>query len=421
MSRKLKVASKPTIMAAELDCAGGPYTVRSAGELMAMPTIEQKEIWGGICFDQAGSISMLVAPPGVGKSRLILNLACHQILGWDFAGMPTWKQPLRWLIFNAENSPARVQKDLSGFRACKAAEKKLIAESLFITTLEKAGDGDIALDRDRNGVAVNTVRIADAVRRVQPDVVVIDTLAAMNPDEMDAVAIRTTLSDLQAAIAKGTDRKVAVILIVHGRPGVKEAAAARGPDALSYARGSRVLVGRVRVAWNIRIGEMYEPREVFDAANPPPLIDVLELVMAKSNDGRILPPVAVRLDEKLFRYVSVEGFDHDSWQSTLEKMAKANETRSPARKAAEAHAQTESVEDKIVKILDRTGPISADSLIQELFTANCAASGREAQRLISRLRDAKILFADQPRKNQRALMYSASQYAALMRERLEEK
>ncbi|MCQ2392471.1 MAG: AAA family ATPase [Kiritimatiellae bacterium] len=399
---------EPSLANAEIICAGGPYTIRSAGEIMGLEPVVEETVWGGIPIHSHGATAAFFGPPGSHKSRLLLHLAVHQILGRPFAGMPVHPKPLRWLILNGENSLARIQRDLSGFAAtCTAAEKELLAEHLFLSTLETDADGDLMLD-EHDAESGNARRIYEAVARVNPNVLVVDTLPAAVPDELDAKAIRYGLGTIRKAAAAS-----AIIYIGHARPGVKEEAKAFGSEALSYQRGNRVLNGILRCVWNVRRCEIVDDAPV-DAAAVPAIREGVELIHAKSNNGKLLPPTTIELDEATFLYRHVPNFNHQAWQETLEKMAKANQTSSPAQRAAEAAEMLTSTQGRVQNLLTAQGPMGKAALVNKLIELGVSSSKRNAAETIRWLCENGQLVMNQLKPNRPARYYTPEQFKATL-------
>ena len=84
---------------------------------------------------------------GVGKSRLVMQLALYCRTGDDFLGWQTQGRELRWLFLQTENSCRRVQYDLLRMlSAFTADEQEAIKAGIFFHTLEADDDGFLMLD-----------------------------------------------------------------------------------------------------------------------------------------------------------------------------------------------------------------------------------------------------------------------------------
>jgi RecA-family ATPase len=84
-------------------------TVRSPDEILAMKfNPEDRYLLDGIL--SKGQPMTLIGPGGVGKSRLLLQLAAAMVSGRDFIGIPLPQRRLRWLFLQTENSNPRVDR-----------------------------------------------------------------------------------------------------------------------------------------------------------------------------------------------------------------------------------------------------------------------------------------------------------------------
>ena len=89
----------------------------------------------------AGQSTTILGPGGIGKSRLLLQLAAACITGREFLGLPTRAQGKRWLILQAENSNRRLRTDLEKLRAWIGEESwNAFNEQVLIHTLETEED-----------------------------------------------------------------------------------------------------------------------------------------------------------------------------------------------------------------------------------------------------------------------------------------
>jgi len=364
-----------------------------------MPPVAEETLWGGIPVHQHGATAAFFGSPRAHKSRLVLHLAVHQVLGRPFAGMPVYPKPLKWLILNGENSVARLQHDMSGFaKTLTAEEVKLVGEHVAVTCLESADDGDLLVD-------VNLDRIIAAISQENPDVLVVDTLPAAIPDELDAVRMRLGLGAIRKACAASSRTPVTVIYIGHSRPGIREEAKATS-DPLSFQRGNRVLNGVLRCTWNVRRAEVQ-----LDPIHPMRV--GVELIHAKANNGKLLPPAAVVLDEETFQYRHVPEFNHAEWDKTVQRMAQTGETMSPAAKAQAAVAALPSTGERICRLLEANGPTETATLVHKMLAQGIAPSQRAAADKLRQLEAAGSIRMHQSKPNRKAKFYTKEQYAEI--------
>src|SRR5690606_7182414 len=86
-------------------------SIRSVMELITM-SFDDADNYFGDRIIAAGQPVTLLGPGGVGKSRLVLQLALCMITGRDFLGIETRAVGKRWLIIQTENSNRRLKADL---------------------------------------------------------------------------------------------------------------------------------------------------------------------------------------------------------------------------------------------------------------------------------------------------------------------
>src|SRR5438552_6883380 len=79
---------------------------RSPNEILAMEFDDSDMILGDRYIAE-GQLGSLCGGGGVGKSRLISQVAVCQRLGVPFCGMPIYGPPRKWMFFQTENSLRR--------------------------------------------------------------------------------------------------------------------------------------------------------------------------------------------------------------------------------------------------------------------------------------------------------------------------
>ena len=130
-----------------------PLTVRSAAELVNAEIIEGDNLLADRLLARGQSLTLLGAG-GIGKSRLLLQLAACCITGRPFLSLRVHQPGLKWLIFQAENSKRRLQEDLRRLRNWLGEENwQRVAERLFIHIVEGAHDCFEQLDQPGCGSA----------------------------------------------------------------------------------------------------------------------------------------------------------------------------------------------------------------------------------------------------------------------------
>ena len=149
---------------------GSHLTIRSPDEILALPEDPHDNILGDRLLAKGQSLTLL-GPGGIGKSRMVLQLAASTISGQPFIGLETHGAGLRWLMFQIENANRRLQFDFNHLREAYRNDWATINERLLIHTLETDRDGWLSLDAEENQFA-----IAQAIEAHAPDVITFDPL-----------------------------------------------------------------------------------------------------------------------------------------------------------------------------------------------------------------------------------------------------
>jgi len=275
-------------------------STRTVEELLSMEFSDNDCIWGDRVIQDGAPVSFL-GPGGVGKSRLVMQLALCAITGKDFLQMTTRAAGKRWLFIQTENSNRRLQKDLMAMiKALKltASEIEMVNRCLMIHTLEDDRDRFMFLDNPEDKTEIKKL-IGD----LNPKFVVFDplnTFTAGDPNsDQDMRALCTHIAEV---VLKGAPTRVPIILhhSITGKEGAKKAL---GWDAASFGRGSKALYAFCRSQINIA------PR------NPD---DDSELLVAcgKNNDGKKFPAMAVTLGQD-GTYCVEDDFDQEAFEESL--------------------------------------------------------------------------------------------------------
>ena len=80
-----------------------PFTVLNGAQLRQATVPPKISILGDGAI-ALGQLTTLIGQGGTGKSRVAMQIAISQILGWTFAGMATHSEPLKHLLIGTENS-----------------------------------------------------------------------------------------------------------------------------------------------------------------------------------------------------------------------------------------------------------------------------------------------------------------------------
>jgi hypothetical protein len=247
---------------------------------------------------------------GVGKSRLIQQIAVCQILNRPFCDtLATHGRPRKWMFFQTENSMRRQQWDLRHLKKWvehlypgDPGKWELVEQHMIQHTLEK--DEDELLQ-----VEVAAPLIAAGIADHKPDAAVFDplkdfTFGDLNQDR-DMLAVVQELKRL----AKAGDPKRVPFFLHHAITGKMGALRAVGHDRASFGRNSKVLLATMRAQINVA---------PIDGENNDRLI----IGCGKNNNGREFKPFAVELNTLpgtagYMIYELIPGFDLEEWKEEM--------------------------------------------------------------------------------------------------------
>lgn len=274
-------------------------TLRTPDEILAMTFDDSDRILGDRILASGQSL-VIGGQGGIGKSRLLLQMAVACRAGLPFIGFETRGQELKWLILQAENSNRRLNDDLAKLRLWIGPNHwPQVNAGLIIHTLEKDLDGFLSVSSPKAQLAIK-----DAVESSQPDVIVFDSLynfgaGNLNSDEDMAETLLTL-----ARLAKAGNPRRAIVILHHAGTGKAGAARAVGFDRSSFGRNSKVLHSWTRGQINIAPGSPDE-----DA--------VFVVTCGKCSNGKEFPMFAIRLHPDTMIYAPDETFDLSQWQSEV--------------------------------------------------------------------------------------------------------
>lgn len=276
-------------------------SLRTVAELRSM-TFDDSDCYLGDRMLAAGQATSFLGPGGIGKSRMVLQLAVCCILGMPFLGLETRARGRRWLILQTENSNRRLRADLERLiRGLELGEEslRLLNRGLMFHTLEQ--DHDALLDLGDPETADD---VAAAVHDTDPDIVVLDPLNTFTSGDLnsdrDCRAVITAISRL---VKRGRPDRVPFV-VHHSLTGKAGASKAVGWDRGSYGRNSKVLHAWVRSQWNLA------PADADDETR-------LILACGKNNNGRPFDEIGVVYDEESGIYRVDEDFDGATYRASL--------------------------------------------------------------------------------------------------------
>jgi RecA-family ATPase len=225
--------------------AASRLTIRKPDEILAMEFDDSDRILGDRLLAKGQSMTIL-GVGGIGKSRLVLQLAVACITGKRFIALDTHAENLRWLFLQGENSNRRLQEDLAAMEKWAGVQWPEVNARIDIHTLEKEDDAFLNLDDPEN-----VVRIRSAITDYNPDVVVFDTLNCFGIGELSKDQDMRETCQRFSRIAKHDNPERATVVSHHAITGKSGAAKASGYDRASFGRNSKVLHAWTRGQINV--------------------------------------------------------------------------------------------------------------------------------------------------------------------------
>jgi len=281
-----------------------PLTIWRPSQFLAHKADRAENLLGD-GFLRCGAWTSLVGIGGVGKSRLALWLAACQILGREWARLPTCGTPQVWLLLGNENGISRWKIDLTRLqRHMTAGDFAKLDEHLRIQAID--GDDD---DDDGGALSILTPeaqsRLAATIREANPGVVVFDPLGdIVDGDENKTSDMIETLRTLRGIVRRNSKR-AAVLVLHHSRTGAANVAQAGDAyNAGNFGRGSKALYSNVRCEIQIA------PADRDDS-------DKIVVACGKANDTRKFSPRCVDFDDDSGAYNVDEDFDFEEWRKDV--------------------------------------------------------------------------------------------------------
>jgi len=310
------------------------FTIRTSPELLGM-TFDDSDIILGDRLMATGQPLVLAGAGGVGKTRLVFQLAACTITSRKFLIFETYNPELRWLFLQSENSNRRLQAEMRHLHDWLGEDDWLkFSDRVWIHTIETDDDCFLALNNSENIFAIE--RLLD---RTQPDIVVVDPLNDFAVDDLNKdEGMRLTLQTLTRTIRRGHPDRCPLVLH-HALTGRVGAAKTTGYDRTSFARNSKVLFAWTRAMINL-------------APVDPDTNDRLIVACGKNSNGREFQPFAIKLDPDTMIYMVDATVDVAAWQRDIAGPASNAPLISPER-VAELCDQPMTRAELTTKILDR--------------------------------------------------------------------
>jgi len=238
---------------------------------------------------EKGSPVAFCGPPGIGKSRLIMQLAITSILGGEFLGWRTNAANMRWLIFQNENGNRRIKSEYDAMLSAMTIEdQRKLDEALFMTAIVSDIDGDLNL-ADPSVLK----RVREAVGDYKPDLIVGDPLTALTSEDLNSDQAMLSAARTFGRVARVDNMKAVPVLIHHARTGKEAQEGMSGANRASYARNSKALYGWVRSQFNMGPVEEKKNERLFFASG-------------KCNNFREFDEIVIQLDRATLFYLKTD-------------------------------------------------------------------------------------------------------------------
>jgi hypothetical protein len=281
--------------------AADGLTVLTLDEILALLRDEHSCLVGDRLLAKGQSL-VIAGQPGLGKSRLALQLAVACITGLDFCGIETRARGLGWLVLQSENGAERLRKDAAALIKWAG---RFDQSKLLVQVIQSDRDGFLCL-----GDAASVAAIEATIGRVLPDVIVADPLRDFSIGDLNSDAdMIATLRELSRIVWRGNPDR-ALVLLHHALTGRVGVAKAFGLERAGFARNSKALLGWTRAQINVIPGA--------EDSN-----DQLVLTCGKNSNGKEFPSIAVRLNSDTLIYELDTSFDMEGWRQEVSAPGKA--------------------------------------------------------------------------------------------------
>jgi hypothetical protein len=294
-------------------------SIRTFKEILNME-FDDSDVYFGDRIIAASQPVTILGPGGIGKSRLLLQLAICMITGRDFLDMPTRGQGLKWLIFQTENSTRRIKHDLTRMATAMRLTEEEVREvnaNLMIHTIES--DMDTFMDLENPEEAAG---ISSAIQEHNPTFVAFDPLNTFTSLELNSDKdMKSLLCSLSRIVKAGNPQRVPVVLH-HSLTGKQGAAKAVSWDKASFGRNSKALFAWTRAQINL-------------APLDPERPECVLMACGKNNNGKMFPEMGIILDDKTGVYRIDPDFDAEAFRQSvgLEKKEPKKKDLTPAEVA----------------------------------------------------------------------------------------
>jgi hypothetical protein len=274
----------------------------------------------------------LVGPGGIGKSRLLLQLAAAMITGKQFLGIQMSPRKLRWLFIQNENSARRLQADFQRLKAWIGDDGwQDESDNIRIQTPENYEDTLLDLNHYKS-----KKRVEDYIRQNEPDVIVFDPLCAFTTGSLNSdSSMRQVCVDINQVARSGNNDR-SVVVVHHALTGKEGAKKAVGLDRASYGKGSKALHSWTRCQINVAPSSSTDNRR-------------LMISCGKNSNGQEFKTFGVRLNPETLIYELDEDFNVEQWELGLNGGTEKLNPSSVAKVVAEGAVSKKELVAKVME------------------------------------------------------------------------
>lgn len=274
-------------------------TTKSVPEIIAME-FAPDDILMANGYVAKGDSTIFCGAPGIGKSRLYLQMLLAFVTGAPFLGWDTHAMGTKWLVMQSENSNRRLNAELTAMCSqFTRPQMEMVSVGIRIHTLELPQDSFLSLS-----VPENEGAISEVIQAYQPTGIVFDVLRDFAIGDLNTDGDMTaTLSALSRITRQGNPKRIPIV-IHHALTGRSGAAKATGFDRGGFGRNSKVLTGWARAQINITAYQ--------ENSN-----ETLVIASGKANNTEEFEPFGVTLDTETMTYHRDNSIDLEAWQERV--------------------------------------------------------------------------------------------------------
>lgn len=316
---------------------------------------------------QPGRITLLLGPPGIGKTRVYTQLITDALMGYghlfrvfEYDWTSLDRLP-RILVFQTENSDSRFKLELGAQMAHCSPQQRANVNANLLVYLTEDNDEPVLSLKDPSIVS----RMTSSVKAFKPDIIVYDPYTEFyvgRDINTDDIGHTETIKQIER-ISKAANPQAAIIIVHHSLTGKAGAAKGVGWEGGGYARGGKALMQRPRAAINLIQAD-------------PDDRDVVVVACGKCSDGIAFDPFAIRLNPQCMWYEPEPAFDLSRWREEI------GETRRRTKREAAADDKAAAV----TAAIRQRGAAMAHKDLVSLICEVTAAGDRTAKRRIAEMR-----------------------------------